>query len=107
MRLMMSFSGSLLPTASLPISRGWRFWRQAGRLKFPVLHSTGVAAPARTQIKTSGVYGLAYEVGDQCDAEAQLGHNDEAIRLFEMCKLIVNNKDFNKEIDEIVKNLKK
>lgn len=38
--------------------------------------------------------------------EAQLGHNDEAIRLFEMCKLIVNNKDFNKEIDEIVKNLK-
>ncbi len=39
--------------------------------------------------------------------EAQLGHNDEAIRLFEMCKLIVNNKDFNKEIDEIVKSLKK
>ena len=38
--------------------------------------------------------------------EAQLGHDDEAIRLFEMCKLLVNNKDFNKEIDEIVKNLK-
>ena len=40
-------------------------------------------------------------------SEAQLGHNEEAIRLFEMCKLIVNNKDFNKEIDEIVKSLKK
>jgi tetratricopeptide (TPR) repeat protein len=38
--------------------------------------------------------------------EAQLGHDEEAIRLFEMCKLLVNNKDFNKEIDEIVKNLK-
>jgi tetratricopeptide (TPR) repeat protein len=38
--------------------------------------------------------------------EAQLGHDNEAIRLFEMCKLLVGNKDFNKEIDEIVKNLK-
>ena len=38
--------------------------------------------------------------------EAQLGHDDEAIRLFEMCKLLVNNIEFNKEIDEIVKNLK-
>ena len=38
--------------------------------------------------------------------EAQLGHNDEAIRLFEMCKTLVNKEDFNKEIDEIVKNLK-
>lgn len=38
--------------------------------------------------------------------EAQLGHTDEAVRLFEMCKMIVNNKDFSKEIDEIVKNLK-
>ncbi len=38
--------------------------------------------------------------------EAQLGHNDEAIRLFEMCKILVNNADFNKEIDEIVNSLK-
>ena len=38
--------------------------------------------------------------------EAQLGHKEEAIRLFEMCKLLVGNKDFNNEIDEIVKNLK-
>lgn len=38
--------------------------------------------------------------------EAQLGHKDEAIRLFDMCKLLVNNKDFNKEIDDIVKSLK-
>ncbi|HNI32598.1 MAG TPA: tetratricopeptide repeat protein, partial [Chitinophagales bacterium] len=38
--------------------------------------------------------------------EAQLGHTEEAIRLFELCKLMVNNEDFNKEIDEIVKNLK-
>lgn len=38
--------------------------------------------------------------------EAQLGHKDEAIRVFEMCKLLVNNKDFDKEIDDIVKNLK-
>ncbi len=38
--------------------------------------------------------------------EAQLGHDDEAIRLFEMCKLLVNNKEFNKEIDDIVNNLK-
>ncbi len=38
--------------------------------------------------------------------EAQLGHDEEAIRLFDMCKLLVNNKDFNKEIDDIVKNLK-
>lgn len=38
--------------------------------------------------------------------EAELGHKSEAIRLFEMCKLLVNNKDFNKEIDDIVKNLK-
>lgn len=38
--------------------------------------------------------------------EAQLGHDEEAIRLFEMCKLLVNNKDFSKEIDDIVKNLK-
>jgi cytochrome c-type biogenesis protein CcmH/NrfG len=26
--------------------------------------------------------------------EAQLGHNDEAIRLFEMCKTLVNNRRF-------------
>ncbi len=39
-------------------------------------------------------------------AEAQLGHTDEAIRMFEMCKQLVGNKDFDKEIDEIVKNLK-
>lgn len=38
--------------------------------------------------------------------EAQLGHKEEAIRLFDMCKLLVNNKDFNKEIDDIVKSLK-
>jgi len=38
--------------------------------------------------------------------EAQLGHKEEAIRVFEMCKLLVNNKDFDKEIDDIVKNLK-
>lgn len=38
--------------------------------------------------------------------EAQLGHKGEAIKLFEMCKLLVNNKDFNKEIDDIVKSLK-
>ena len=38
--------------------------------------------------------------------EAQLGHNDEAIRLFEMCKTLVNKEDFNKEIDEIVNSLK-
>ncbi len=38
--------------------------------------------------------------------EAQMGHNDEAVRLFEMCKLIVADKNFNKEIDEIVKSLK-
>ena len=38
--------------------------------------------------------------------EAQLGHTEEAIRLFELCKLIVNNKEFSKEIDEIVRNLK-
>lgn len=38
--------------------------------------------------------------------EAQLGHDEEAVRLFEMCKLLVNNEDFNKEIDEIVNNLK-
>lgn len=38
--------------------------------------------------------------------EAQLGHTDEAIRLFEMCKALINHPDFNKEIDEIVKNLK-
>lgn len=39
--------------------------------------------------------------------EAELGHTDEAIRLFEMCKLLVNNNDFSKEIDEIINNLKK
>ncbi len=39
-------------------------------------------------------------------AEAQLGHTDEAVRMFEMCKQLVGNKDFDKEIDEIVKNLK-
>ncbi|HUM52594.1 MAG TPA: tetratricopeptide repeat protein [Chitinophagales bacterium] len=38
--------------------------------------------------------------------EAQLGHNEEAIRLFEMCKTLVNKEDFNKEIDEIVNSLK-
>ena len=38
--------------------------------------------------------------------EAQLGHKEEAIRVFEMCKLLVNNKDFDKEIDDIVKSLK-
>ena len=38
--------------------------------------------------------------------EAQLGHKEEAIRLFDMCKLLVNNKDFDKEIDDIVKSLK-
>lgn len=38
--------------------------------------------------------------------EAQLGHNEEAIKLFEMCKQLVNKEDFNKEIDEIVNNLK-
>ncbi len=38
--------------------------------------------------------------------EAQLGHTEEAIRLFEMCKAIINHPDFNKEIDEIVKSLK-
>lgn len=38
--------------------------------------------------------------------EAQLGHTDEAVRLFEMCKIIVNNEEFSKEIDEIVKSLK-
>ena len=38
--------------------------------------------------------------------EAQSGHTEEAIRLFEMCKLIVGNKDFNKEIDDIIKSLK-
>ena len=38
--------------------------------------------------------------------EAQLGHDEEAIRLFELCKTMVNKEDFNKEIDEIVKNLK-
>lgn len=39
--------------------------------------------------------------------EAQLGHTDEATRMFEMCKIIVNNEEFSKEIDEIVKSLKK
>ncbi len=39
-------------------------------------------------------------------AEAQLGHTEEAIRMFEMCKQLVGNKEFDKEIDEIVKNLK-
>ncbi|MCB0509024.1 MAG: tetratricopeptide repeat protein [Bacteroidetes bacterium] len=39
--------------------------------------------------------------------EAQLGHNEEAIRLFEMCKILVNNESFNKDIDDIIKNLKK
>lgn len=39
--------------------------------------------------------------------EAQLGHNEEAIRLFEMCKILVNNEGFNKDIDDIIKNLKK
>lgn len=39
--------------------------------------------------------------------EAQLGHTNEAIRLFEMCKMIVNDKGFSKEIDDIVKSLKK
>lgn len=38
--------------------------------------------------------------------EAQLGHTEEAIRLFELCKAIINHPDFNKEIDEIVKSLK-
>lgn len=38
--------------------------------------------------------------------EAQLGHKEEAIRLFDMCRLLVNNKDFDKEIDDIVKSLK-
>jgi tetratricopeptide (TPR) repeat protein len=38
--------------------------------------------------------------------EAQLGHKEEAVRLFDMCKLLVNNKDFDKEIDDIVKSLK-
>ncbi|MBK9330331.1 MAG: tetratricopeptide repeat protein [Sphingobacteriales bacterium] len=38
--------------------------------------------------------------------EAQLGHTEEAIRMFEMCKELVGNKDFDKEIDEVVKNLK-
>ncbi|MFN8283177.1 MAG: tetratricopeptide repeat protein [Chitinophagales bacterium] len=38
--------------------------------------------------------------------EAQLGHDEEAIRLFEMCKELVNKEDFNKEIDEIVNSLK-
>lgn len=38
--------------------------------------------------------------------EAQLGHNEEAIRLFELCKTLVNKEDFNKEIDEIVNSLK-
>ncbi len=38
--------------------------------------------------------------------EAELGHDTEAIRLFEMCKILVGNIDFSKEIDEIVKNLK-
>ncbi len=38
--------------------------------------------------------------------EAQSGHTEEAIRLFEMCKLIVGNKDFDKEIDDIIKSLK-
>ncbi len=39
--------------------------------------------------------------------EAQRGHTDEATRMFEMCKIIVNNEEFSKEIDEIVKSLKK
>ncbi|MDB5226174.1 MAG: hypothetical protein JWN78_367 [Bacteroidota bacterium] len=38
--------------------------------------------------------------------EAQSGHTEEAIRLFEMCKLLVGNKDFDKEIDDIIKSLK-
>ncbi len=38
--------------------------------------------------------------------EAQMGHTEEAIRLFDMCKMLVNNKEFNKEIDDIVKDLK-
>lgn len=38
--------------------------------------------------------------------EAQSGNTDEAIRLFEMCKELIGNKEFSKEIDEIVKNLK-
>lgn len=38
--------------------------------------------------------------------EAQLGHNEEAKRLFELCKLLVNNEEFSKEIDGIINNLK-
>jgi len=39
--------------------------------------------------------------------EAQLGHKEEATKLFEMCKLLVNNEEFSKEIDVIIDNLKK
>lgn len=39
-------------------------------------------------------------------SEAQLGNNQEAIRFFEMCKLLVKNEEFSKEIDVIVNDLK-
>lgn len=48
---------------------------------------------------TEAIYFLAI-------TEAELGHSTEAIRLFELCKLLVGNEEFNKEIDEIIKNLK-
>jgi cytochrome c-type biogenesis protein CcmH/NrfG len=48
---------------------------------------------------TEAIYFLAI-------TEAELGHSAEAIRLFELCKMLVGNEEFNKEIDEIIKNLK-
>ncbi|MBK9330486.1 MAG: tetratricopeptide repeat protein [Sphingobacteriales bacterium] len=38
--------------------------------------------------------------------EAQLGHTEEAIRMFGNVQRVGRNKDFDKEIDEVVKNLK-
>lgn len=38
--------------------------------------------------------------------EAQMGHADEAIRLLELCKTLVNNEEFSNEINNLIQDIK-
>lgn len=49
---------------------------------------------------TEAIYFLAF-------TEAELGNNEKAIQLMELCKTLVNNPEFDKEIEQFIKELKK